>query len=103
MREGNKALHVKIANFYRLLETLPDQASSAMEFTSFLRAFLRIHAESTLPTIEIMTVLKKSKPIVFSTLRKAANNYDMLQFLVELSMDENEAEENLELFLNKSV
>jgi hypothetical protein len=100
MVEGNKELKIKIKQFYNLLESVPDIPSSSLEFISFLRTFLRVQSESSLPTIEVMTVLKKSKPIVFTTLRNSSNKYEMLQFLIELSMEENEADDNLKYLLN---
>jgi hypothetical protein len=99
MVEGNKELKIKILEFFNLLESVPDEPSSSTNFISFLRGFLRVRSESPLPTIEVMTVLKNSKPIVYTTLRNASNKYEMLQFLMELSMEENEANNNLKSFL----
>jgi hypothetical protein len=100
MINGNKELKMKILEFFNMLDSVPDSPESFLKFTSFLRSFLRVKSESSLPTIEIMTVLKKSKPIVFNTLRKNVNQYEMLSFLIELSMEENVAMSNLKSFLD---
>jgi hypothetical protein len=99
MAEGIKELQLKVSEFYKLLETIPDKPSSSSVFISFLRAFLRVRSEISLPTIEVMTVLKKSKPIVFMTMRKAAAKYDMLQFLIELSTEDQEADHKLKTII----
>lgn len=99
MEVGNRELNIKIAEFYNLIESIPDTPNSSLEVISFLRGFLRIQSTSTLPTIEVMTLLKKYKPNIFTILRKNTNKYEMLQFLIELSMDQIEADNNLKSFL----
>jgi hypothetical protein len=100
MVEEINELKIKIAQFYKLLDSVPDKPSSSLEFISFLRTFLRVKSEASLPTIEVMTVLKKSKPVIFTTLRQKVNQYEMLQILLELSMEENEADHHLKSLLN---
>lgn len=63
--EVNQELKNKINEFYKLLKKAPDQSSSAIDFIYFLRSFLRIKSQTTLPTIEMMTVLKETKPIFY--------------------------------------
>jgi hypothetical protein len=100
MVEGNKELKIKIKEFYNLLESVQDTPGSSLEFIAFLRTFLRVQSESPLPTIEVMTLLKKHKPNIFTALRNNTNHYQMLQFLTELQMDETEAENNINTLLN---
>lgn len=100
MEAGREEVVKKIKEFYKLLEVLPDQPSSVFGFIAFLRSIIRVKSSVTIPTIEIMTILKVTKPIIFSTLRKKVNEYEFLRFLVDLSEDKSTAEGTLKSFLN---
>ncbi|MBN6187860.1 hypothetical protein JQN58_13230 [Aneurinibacillus sp. BA2021] len=51
-----------------LLENYEDTTKNAIAFTSFLKGVLRSKAkDETMPTIEMITVLKHEKPIIFQT------------------------------------
>jgi hypothetical protein len=85
-----------IRKFYNLLKKYPDHTDSAYDFVIFLRSFLRLKTQEPLPTIEIMTVLEKNKPIVFYILRQMAKKNKTLGFLTELSMEYKVAEQTLQ-------
>lgn len=85
-----------IEQLYKMLEQYPDTPDMAHEFVKFLRAFLRIKSNHTLPTIEIMTLIKHHKPIIFRQLKRFSRNNMMLQILTDLSMDIETARKNIE-------
>lgn len=99
MQVENEELKIQIKKFYILLQKYPDIPESAYDFVSFFRYFLRLKSQEPLPTIEIMTVLKKNKPIVFFILRQMAKKNDTLGFLTGLSMEFEEAEQKLQKLL----
>ncbi|MED1201934.1 hypothetical protein [Heyndrickxia acidicola] len=95
MGENNQELKNSIRKFNCLLEGQPDNSNSVVEFISFLRYFLRIKAKDPIPTIEVMTLIKEYKPIVFNILKQMSKKNDRLRFLTELSMGLTLAEERL--------
>lgn len=96
MTEENEELKNSIERFYNLLNNYPDDSDTTHEFVVFLKSFLRIQSEQPLPTIEIMTLIKQYKPVVFSELRRMSSKNLMLEILTELSTDLETANENLE-------
>lgn len=95
MTKESVELKKSIKLFYNLLEKYSDEPDSAYEFLVFLRNLLKIQSETPLPTIEIMTLIKQYKPLVFYELRKMSNTNLMLEILTELSMDVGAAEKKL--------
>lgn len=99
--QKNSELSVRSAinELYSLLEKHPDDAKSLSIFIQFLRQFLRISsADKSLPTVEIMTVLKHKKPLVFSQMRKQTNNV-LFNILTHVEMDLDSAETRLKEFI----
>jgi hypothetical protein len=88
-----------IRKFYNLLKKYPDHSDSAYDFVIFLRSFLRLKSQEPLPTIQVMTVLKEKKPVVFIALKKMSKQNDTLRFLIGLSMEFEVAEKNLQTIL----
>jgi len=70
MTKDKNELRKIICQFFRMLEQYPDDYNSTYDFIAFLRTLLRIQTNEELPTIEIMTLIKHEKPIVFSNLKK---------------------------------
>ncbi len=90
-------LKAALIKFEQLIETSPDEKSSLASFANFLRGFLRIrNAKHSLPSAEIMTIIKNKKPTVFYFLKKQASQNPSLQLLTELEIDFNKAVERLE-------
>ncbi|KMY54432.1 hypothetical protein AC623_11350 [Bacillus sp. FJAT-27231] len=100
MTEENSELKNSIQRFYDLLKKYPDSPDAAYDFVVYLRSFLKIQSKKPLPTIEIMTLLKKYKPNVFYALRKMAEKNIMLNILTELPMESEAAEKKLKRLLN---
>lgn len=96
MAEDNMELKNSIEKLYTMIKEYPDEPKSSYDFVVFLKKFLKLKTKQTLPTIEVMTLIKHHKPIIFSSLRKMSKNNMLLQILTELSMDINTANKNLE-------
>lgn len=97
MRKEINELRTHVEKFFILLENHPDSVDSTFVFIRFLRSFLRENTQKgVLPTIEIMTLLKEHKPVVFQTMRKLSERDKMLGFLTGLSMNVRDAENKLE-------
>lgn len=93
-------LQNSINKLFDILKQYPDSPKKTYDFIAFLKSFLRIKSTKPLPTIEVMTLIRHRKPIVFSNLRRMAPNNQMLEILTELSMDIESAEERLNNLLN---
>ncbi|WP_231584148.1 hypothetical protein [Domibacillus indicus] len=93
-----------IEKFFILLKNYPDSVDSTFIYVRFLRSFLRGNTQKdVLPAIEIMTLLKEHKPVVFQTMKKLSEKDNMLAFLTGLSMNIQEAENKLQaIFENKN-
>jgi hypothetical protein len=86
-----------VEDFLGLLEKYPDQPKYLLGFTSFLRGFLRIkEVNEVLPAMEIMTVLKHERPLIFSLMREQSGNW--IYTLTQFEMDIEEAKERLSRF-----
>lgn len=97
--EENKELKSSIQQFYNLLESYPDDAGTVNAYVEYLRSLLRMQSRDPLPKIEIMTLIKYNKPVVFEGLRKMARESMMLDILTNLSMDFQAAKQRLENIL----
>lgn len=98
LSEENIKIKMSIRQLLYMLDECPDEPKRSEEFVVYLRSFLKIKSRS-LPTIEVMTLIKHHKPIIFSKLRKMAPYNLMLEILTELSTDIRTATENLEKYL----
>lgn len=92
---AHKELKSNIEKLYSMLEKIPDKPNYSYDFVTYLKSFLRIRPNETLPTIEVITLIKHYKPVVFTKLRRMSSNNLMLEILTELSMDIETAEKNL--------
>lgn|SRR5690625_331672 len=87
LNKDNQELKQSVKRFYNMLGEFPDEPNIAHEFIAFLRPFLRIKSKQPLPTIEVMTLIRHHKPVVFDELRKMTKKNMMLQILTDLSTD----------------
>jgi hypothetical protein len=72
-----------LKEFNYLLKKYPDHPKFLLVFTNFIRQFLRCKVgDGYLPTVEVMTVLKHEKPIIFTLLRQQqSNTFAMLTYI----------------------
>lgn len=101
MSDEDQDLKNKISLFYDLLKQHPDDPRYTYDFISFLRSFLKVQSKSTLPTIEIMTLIQHYKPIIFYEMKKLSKHNVMLDVLTKLTTDVNMAEERLKKIIEK--
>lgn len=90
----NQELKQSVKQLYSMLGELSDESDTAYDFIAYLKSFLRIKSDQ-LPTIEVMTLIRHHKPIVFAELRKMNKKNMMLQILTDLSTDVEIADKNL--------
>jgi hypothetical protein len=91
-----------IKKFYCLLNQYPDDPKSTFIYTNFLRQFLRLKPkEATLPTIEIISLLKHEKPIVFYLIKQQGKYDDTLELLTNIYIDPEKAKKNLHQIMNE--
>lgn len=101
--ERNKELIDSLLKLQKLLDTEPDTVDAIPVFTNYIRSFLRIKPTGrTLPTIEIMTLIKKRKPTLFYLLKRYSND-DMMTMLTYLNMDYEQAQIRIERILQGEV
>lgn len=93
MSDKNKQ---SIRKFYELLKDSHDEPLEAYKFVTFLRTLLRDNTDNTLPLVEIMTVIKQEKPIIYSQLKKMAPYNTMIEILTDLSINIEDARNRLE-------
>lgn len=96
MRNERDDLKKSVEKFCELLQKYPDEPNSTLTFVSFLRSFLRIRSRETLPTVEVMTLIREFKPNVFHMMKNLSKQDNMLAILTELSMELREAEERIQ-------
>jgi hypothetical protein len=99
MNDLIKAIH----KFGELLEKHPDSPHSVPVFSQFIKAFLRTNTKSeVLPTIEIMTVLKHKKPLVFTLIKKGSSQKNIvMDMITHIEVDLDEALHRLESLKSK--
>ncbi len=101
--ERNKELIDSLLKLQELLDTVPDTVEAIPAFTQYIRSFLRIKPTGrTLPTIEIMTMIKRRKPNLYQLLKRHSND-DMLSMLTNLDMDYELAQLKIERILQGEV
>ncbi|WP_078557169.1 hypothetical protein [Bacillus alkalicellulosilyticus] len=88
-----------LIKFDKLLKETPDNKESVLAFKNFLLGFLRIKPKgASLPTVEVMTILKQEKPIVFSHLRKLSAYSFLFDVLTHIDMNPQKARDTLNSF-----
>ncbi|MDM5314604.1 hypothetical protein QUF49_01295 [Fictibacillus sp. b24] len=101
--ERNKELIDSLLKLQELLDTEPDTVDAIPAFTQYIRSFLRIKPTGrTLPTIEIMTLIKRRKPNLFYILKRHSKD-DMMIMLTYLDMDYEQAQIKVERILQGEV
>jgi hypothetical protein len=90
-----------LKKFKKMLEDYPDESGSTYNFSNFLKLFLRSRAISTtLPTVEVMTIIKHEKPTIYYNLRQQGNFDSTMEFLTSVSIDYDKANENINKILS---
>lgn len=89
-------LKTALEKFEQLMNKSPDEKIALPDFINFLRGFLRVRdPKFSLPSAELMTIIKKEKPIIFHFLKLQAPSNPSLDLLTQLEMDHAKARERL--------
>lgn len=83
-------------DFWLFLEKVRDDRSGVSTSIEFLNTLLR-NKKCIPPTVEIITVLKNERPILFRILRQSIPQSSSLRMLLYLEMDYEEAKQRLQL------
>jgi hypothetical protein len=85
-----------IESFNQVLKTLPDDRAGINTAIDFLSSISRTR-HFIPPTAEMVTVLKRQKPILFQFLKKSIASSSPLYFVIHLDMDYDVALSRLQL------
>lgn len=97
---NNDELTQAIKKFQEMIDTYPDDKHSVHEFKMFLRYFLRIETkDNPLPALEIMSMLKSTKPKVFYYLRQQGKTDVMLEVLTNAPISLEIAKSKLQQYI----
>lgn len=89
-------LKTTLEKFEQLMSKSPDDKTALPEFINFLRGFLRVRdPKFSLPSAELMTIIKKEKSTIFHYLKLQAASNPSLELLTQLEMDHAKARERL--------
>jgi hypothetical protein len=97
MRKDLLGTQDSIEEFFVLLKKVSDEPKNVHIFTNFLRTLLRSKSvNGVLPMIEILTIIKHEKPLIFSLMRRSGGSGYIYTFS-NIEMDIKEAERRLSL------
>lgn len=90
-----------IENFFELLKEYSDTPENAEIFINYIRLFLRTKSGTPLPTVEMMSLIKKKKPEIFAVIRQRGKSDLLLEFVTGIHMDTENAEDRMRQYLSK--
>jgi hypothetical protein len=100
MFEKTPSISDLVNDFFVLLENYSDHPRNLFVFTSLLRGLVRKAAiDKNFPVIEIVTVLRHERPIIFYHIRKQTE--DWIYVLSHIDMDIEEAKDRLNRIIGK--
>lgn len=88
-----------VREFFDMIDTIPntDDQETIQKFLRYLQGVLRIK-QVVPPSIEIMTVVKQSKPILYHAARRSVLQSSNLYMLFQVEMDVALAKERLQQY-----
>ncbi|MGF9821511.1 hypothetical protein [Brevibacillus agri] len=94
--EPLEAKRIIVRDLLSLMKTLPNQddAASVQTFLRYLQSLLRIK-QVIPPVVEIMTLIKTDKPILYHSARRSIMSSSNLHMLFQIEMDVELAQERL--------
>ncbi|UOE96097.1 hypothetical protein [Alkalihalobacillus sp. LMS39] len=103
MRKKEIELVQALKKLEKMLKETPDNKEAVMLYKTFLKSFLRTKTNSIpLPSVEVMSVIKRKKPTIFSLLRKEASYSDVLYYLTSIEVNYQDAERKLAHIINEN-
>lgn len=102
MTEKNKDLIELLDELDFLLKEHEDKPDNAIYFSRYLRLFMASAPKNvTLPTVEVMTLIKYSKPNIYRYLKKHSSTNPVIDLLGGLELDLDQAKARLDHLKNK--
>ncbi|MGO4890271.1 hypothetical protein ACJ2A9_21190 [Anaerobacillus sp. MEB173] len=102
MKLQEPELKCALIQFESLMRELPDRRESLPQFKKFILFFLRIKTRSVpLPTSEIMSILKREKPTLFSIMRRELSNNLIFNIITHIDAEYWGAKKRLNELLQK--
>ncbi|CAM5787757.1 MULTISPECIES: hypothetical protein [Brevibacillus] len=100
MEGPHEVKHIIIREFYSMIEHLPDndQTATIQKLVRYLQGLLRIK-QVIPPVVEIMTLIKKAKPTLYSATRRTVAATSNLHMLFQVDMDPVLAEQRMRDFI----
>jgi hypothetical protein len=85
-----------VREFFDLIDTIPnrDDQETIQKFLRYLQGVLRIK-QVVPPSVEIMTIVKQSKPVLYHAARRSVLRSSNLHMLFQVDMDVELAQERL--------
>src|SRR5690554_3563683 len=100
-KESESLLHL-LKKFNHLLETTDDSDESFREFLNYIKLLLRTkYKKLTIPTVELISIIRARKPIVFQNLRKLGERDVNISILVGSTIPQEKAEERITILMEK--
>lgn len=99
-QEPQETKQMIVRDFFSLMETIPnsDDQATIQKFIRYLQGLLRIR-NVVPPVVEIMTIVKETKPVLYHGARRAVTKTSNLFMLFQVDMDVDLAHERLEEYL----
>jgi hypothetical protein len=100
MHDPLEAKRIIVGDFYDLIKTIPDndEQLTIQKFLRFLQGLLRIK-QVVPPTVEIMTVVKNRKPVLYHGARRTVLKSSNLYMLFQVDMNYELAQERLSQYV----
>lgn len=97
--EPQDTKRIIVRDFFALIETIPnkDDQTSILTFLRYLQSLLRIK-QVVPPVVEIMTIVKESKPVLYHAARRVTLPSSNLHMLFQLEMNVTLALERLKQY-----
>jgi len=99
MHEPLEARRMIVREFIELINTTPDEEGQAavQKFLRYLQSLLRIK-QVVPPVVEIMTVVKHTKPVLYHSARRTVLKTSNLYMLFQVDMSLSLAQERLDQY-----
>ncbi len=85
-----------LVKFENLLNEYSDNANNVIPYKSFIKYFLKVKTKNiTLPTSEILAVIKHERPLIYYQLKRNSASDNTLYFLTHIDMNYESAQKKL--------
>lgn len=89
-----------INDFYKMLQTYPDDQKYALRFYSFFKA-TRFVNDEYIPFLEMGSILKHKKPTIFYELKRSFNRNFIIEVVTTATMDYDDAQKRIDTILSQ--